>query len=44
MELYITKKFMLIYLLDYASIYLVVKLKTDPTPVNVIEYIKKRLN
>jgi hypothetical protein len=35
---------MLIYLLDYASIYLVVKLKTDLAPVNAVEYIKKRLN
>ncbi len=34
----------LIFLLDYASIYLAVKLETDPTPVNAIEYIKKKLN
>ncbi|RZD41429.1 MAG: glucose-6-phosphate isomerase [Thaumarchaeota archaeon] len=40
----LTKIICLIYLLDYASIYLAVKLKTDPTPVNAIEYIKKKLN
>ena len=36
----LTKIICLIYLLDYASIYLAVKLKTDPTPVDAIEYIK----
>jgi len=39
----LTKIICLIYLLDYASIYLAVKLETDPTPVNAIEYIKKKL-
>jgi len=33
----------LIYLLDYASIYHAVLKKTDPTPVNTINYIKDRL-
>jgi len=40
----LTKIICLIYLLDYTSIYLAVKLKTDPTPVYAIEYIKKKLN
>lgn len=40
----LTKIICLIYLLDYASIYLAVKLETDPTPVNAIEYIKNKLN
>jgi glucose/mannose-6-phosphate isomerase len=40
----LTKIICLIYLLDYASIYLAVKLETDPSPVNAIEHIKKRLN
>jgi len=40
----LTKIICLIYILDYTSIYLAVKLKTDPTPVNAIEYIKKKLN
>ena len=40
----LTKIICLIYLLDYASIYLSVKLETDPTPVNAIEYIKKKLD
>ena len=39
----LTKIICLIYLLDYASIYLAVKLKIDPTPVDAIEYIKKKL-
>ena len=39
----LTKIICLIYLLDYASIYLSIKLETDPTPVNAIEYIKKKL-
>jgi glucose/mannose-6-phosphate isomerase len=39
----LTKIICLIYLLDYASIYLAIKLETDPTPVNAIEYIKKKL-
>ena len=40
----LTKIICLIYLLDYTSIYLAIKLETDPTPVNAIEYIKKKLN
>jgi glucose/mannose-6-phosphate isomerase len=40
----LTKIICLIYLLDYATIYLAVKLGTDPSPVNAIEYIKKKLN
>jgi glucose/mannose-6-phosphate isomerase len=39
----LTKIICLIYLLDYASIYLAIKLKIDPTPVKAIEYIKKKL-
>ena len=39
----LTKIICLIYLLDYSSIYLSVKLQTDPTPVQAIEYIKKKL-
>jgi len=38
-----TKIICLIYLLDYASIYLAVKLQMDPTPVDAIDYIKKKL-
>jgi len=33
----------LIYLLDYASIYLALLSKTDPTPVKSIEFVKKNL-
>jgi len=33
----------LIYILDYASIYLAIINKIDPTPVNSIDYIKKKL-
>ena len=40
----LTKIICLIYILDYASIYLAVKLEVDPTPVNAIEYVKKKLN
>ena len=39
----LTKIICLIYLLDYASIYLAIKLETDPNPVKAIEYIKKKL-
>ena len=39
----ISKIVNLIYILDYASIYLAVINKIDPTPVKSIEYIKKRL-
>ena len=40
----ITKIVNLIYLLDYTSIYMAIKSKTDPSPVNSIDYIKQRLN
>jgi glucose/mannose-6-phosphate isomerase len=40
----LTKIICLIYILDYTSIYLAIKLETDPSPVNAIEYIKKKLN
>jgi len=33
----------LVYLLDYASIYYAIKLKTDPTPVKSIDFVKQRL-
>jgi len=39
----ISKLVNLIYILDYASIYLAIINKMDPTPVNSIDYIKKRL-
>lgn len=39
----LTKIICLIYLLDYSSIYLAVKLGTDPTPVDANEFIKQRL-
>ena len=39
----ISKLVNLIYILDYASIYLAVINKIDPTPVISIDYIKKRL-
>jgi len=39
----ISKLVNLIYILDYASIYLAVINKIDPTPVYSIDYIKKRL-
>ena len=39
----ISKLVNLIYILDYASIYLAIINKIDPTPVNSIDYIKKRL-
>jgi len=34
----------LVYLLDYATLYLAIKLNTDPTPVKSIEFIKKNIN
>ena len=34
----------LIYLLDYSSIYLAVKFGIDPTPVDSIDFIKRRTN
>jgi len=39
----LTKIICLIYLLDYSSIYLAVKLGIDPTPVDAIEFIKQKL-
>ena len=39
----LTKLISMIYLLDYSSIYLSVKLGIDPTPVDAIDYIKKNL-
>jgi len=40
----LTKIICLIYLLDYSSIYLAVKLGINPTPVEAINFIKSRLN
>jgi len=34
----------LIYLLDYSSIYLSIKNKTDPSPIKSIDFVKKRLS
>jgi glucose/mannose-6-phosphate isomerase len=39
----LTKIICLIYLFDYASIYLSIKLETDPTPVDAIDFIKKNI-
>lgn len=39
----ISKLINLIYVLDYASIYLAVKNNIDPSPVNSIDYIKRKL-
>ena len=39
----LTKIICLIYLLDYSSIYLAVKLGIDPTPVNAIDFVKDML-
>jgi len=39
----ISKLVCLIYLLDYTSIYLAVLSKTDPTPVDAIDFVKKKL-
>jgi len=39
----LTKLVSFIYMLDYASIYLAVKLKTDPSPVKSIEFVKSRV-
>ena len=39
----ISKIVNLIYILDYAAIYLAIKTKTNPTPVNSISFIKSRL-
>ena len=38
----LTKLISLIYFLDYASIYKVILLETDPTPVKSITFIKER--
>jgi glucose/mannose-6-phosphate isomerase len=40
----LTKIICLIYLFDYTSIYLAVLIKTDPSPVLSIDYIKSKLN
>lgn len=39
----ISKLVNLVYVLDYASIYLAIRKKVDPTPVSSIDYIKRRL-
>jgi len=39
----LTKLINLIYLLDYASIYMAISNKTDPSPVKSIDFIKKKL-
>ena len=39
----ISKLVCLIYLLDYTSIYLAIFSKVDPSPVDAIDFIKKRL-
>jgi len=40
----LAKTMVLIYLLDYSSIYFALLNKIDPSPVNSIDFIKKRLN
>ena len=40
----LTKLISLIYMLDYASIYRAVLIKTDPSPVLSIDYIKSKLS
>ncbi len=40
----LTKIICLIYLLDYSSIFVAIKLEVDPSPVTSIDFIKKRLN
>jgi glucose/mannose-6-phosphate isomerase len=40
----LTKIINLIYFLDYATVYLAILLKRDPTPVKSIEKIKKEMN
>lgn len=40
----LSKLINLIYLLDYSTIYLAVKLGIDPSPIRSIDYVKKRLN
>lgn len=39
----LTKTMSLIYLLDYASIYRAILLKTDPSPVHSIDFVKSRI-
>ena len=39
----LTKIINLIYILDYSSIYLAILSNTDPSPVNSIDYIKKKI-
>ena len=40
----LSKLINLIYLLDYASIYYAILSNVDPSPVNSIDFIKKKLN
>mgnify|MGYP003326392992 CR=1 FL=1 len=40
----ISKLVCLIYLLDYTSIYRAILSKTDPSPVNAINFVKERLS
>jgi len=39
----LSKLICLVYLLDFTSIYYAVKIKTDPSPVDSIDYMKERL-
>jgi len=39
----LSKLINLIYLLDYATIYRSILSETDPTPIDAIDFIKKRL-
>jgi len=39
----LTKLISLVYLLDYTSIYRAILSKTDPSPVNSIDFVKRRL-
>lgn len=39
----LTKIVTFIYLLDYVSIYMAIKLKIDPSPVKAIDFVKSRL-
>ena len=40
----LSKLVTLIYLLDYASIYMAILSKVDPSPINAINFIKSYLN
>ena len=40
----LTKLIELVYILDLATIYLSIIKKTDPSPVNSIDYVKRKLN